>query len=433
MILLIWKDVKNIISDRKILMIILLMPIILMSILGMSLKGVFTSDVSGIQDFEIAVVKEYDYAAEVQMFDDKLHDMNMEDTLDLPNVEELFFDDFLGNTQIADMLSYRIMDRETGEELLDKNEISAMVVLPKLFIYNTMMNFAFTRNVVSIEVLKNSNSTISADIAEQIMNQFANELNRMIIRRMTLQPYLMDLPSESLSDSSIEDLLFPTDIPSLTLNVKDVTGGDSWDSFQYYAIAMVSMFTLYAAGFGASALIEEKESFTLRRLKVTGKSLNDFVISNFCRVIIIAILQNVIMIAYSSLVLQVNFGNLSHLFIPILMSAVSVGCLGMLVSAITLASGSYSFANVFNYGIVNVMAMVGGSYVPVQILPEILQKAHPYSINGSSMNLYLNAISGKPLSSSTQYLVSLFIMDLLFAGSACIILGISNRKGGVHI
>ncbi|HKL79227.1 MAG TPA: ABC transporter permease, partial [Mobilitalea sp.] len=388
---------------------------------------------SGIQDFEIAVVKEYDYAAEVQMFDDKLHDMNMEDTLDLPNVEELFFDDFLGNTQIADMLSYRIMDRETGEELLDKNEISAMVVLPKLFIYNTMMNFAFTRNVVSIEVLKNSNSTISADIAEQIMNQFANELNRMIIRRMTLQPYLMDLPSESLSDSSIEDLLFPTDIPSLTLNVKDVTGGDSWDSFQYYAIAMVSMFTLYAAGFGASALIEEKESFTLRRLKVTGKSLNDFVISNFCRVIIIAILQNVIMIAYSSLVLQVNFGNLSHLFIPILMSAVSVGCLGMLVSAITLASGSYSFANVFNYGIVNVMAMVGGSYVPVQILPEILQKAHPYSINGSSMNLYLNAISGKPLSSSTQYLVSLFIMDLLFAGSACIILGISNRKGGVHI
>ena len=166
---------------------------------------------------------------------------------------------------------------------------------------------------------------------------------------------------------------------------------------------------------------------------MTGKSLNDFIISNFYRVIIIAILQNIILIAFSSLILQVNYGNLSHLFIPILMSSVSVGCLGMLVSAITLASGSYSFANVFNYGFVNVMAMIGGSYVPVQILPEILQKAHPYSINGSSMNLYLNAIAGKPLSSSTQYLISLFIMDLLFAGSACIILGISNRKGGVHI
>lgn len=327
------------------------------------------------------------------------------------------------------MMSYRIVDRAQGEQLLAEDKITALVILPEGFIFHTMMNFTVSRNKVSIELLKNSNSQTSADIVEQILGQYSDMMNRMIARRMTLLPYLIngDIPS----DIPMEELLFPSEEAELTLTVKEVSGKEAWNSFQYYAVAMMAMFTLYAVGFGGRALIEEKDKFTLQRLKVSGKQLELAVLSNFFRVGIIVVLQSILMIAYSSLVLGVDFGSLSHLILPILANAVSISSLGLLISVITLVSNSYAFASIFEYGIVNLMALVGGSFVPIQILPKALQTAHLYSINGIALDLFLNAIAGEPMSANMHYLTNLFLIDLLLAGSAWIILMVNKRKGGV--
>jgi ABC-2 type transport system permease protein len=431
MLLLIWKDVKNIISDKRILAVILMMPIILMSILGFSLREVFSDEGSGVQHFEIAIVKEYDHDSEITRYQELLDDMNIENIEAMPDPEEIFFNDFLGDTQLQQMMSYTIVDRAQGEKLLVEDKISALIVLPKDFIFNTMMNFTFSRNKVSLEVLKNSDSQTAAGIVEQILEQFSNIMNRVVVRRMTLLPYLVN--ADKPADIPMEELLFPSKEPELTLTVKEVSGKESWNSFQYYAVAMMAMFTLYAAGFGGRALIEEKDKFTLQRLKVAGKNLELTVLSNFCRVAIIVILQSIIMIAYSLLVLGVDFGNLSNMVLPVLANAVSISTLGMLISVITLASGSYAFANVFEYGIVNLMALVGGSFIPVQILPKVLQTAHLYSISGIALDLFLNAIAGEPLSAHGPLLINLLVMDLLFAGCAWIILMVKKRKGGVLV
>lgn len=428
MLLMIWKDVKNILSDKKILTVILLMPFILMTILGFSLKSAFTNTGSGITHMDIVVVKEYDHDAELTMYQDLLEQMEIGDIGTIPDPEQIFFTDFLGNAQIKSMMSYRIVTREEAEFLLSEDEIPAAIILPDKFIFNTMMNITFSRNLVTIELLKNSNSPNSSSIVEQLLGQFTNTLNRMITRRMTLQPYLLE--EEQRENLPLKDLILPEQDAEVSLAVKEVTGKESWNSFQYYAVAMMAMFTLYAAGFGGRALMDEKKNFTLQRLKVAGKKLQLSVVSNFIRVCLIVIIQSIIMIAYSSIVLGVDYGNLSLMVLPLLMNAISIGSLGMLVSVITLVSSSYAFANVFEYGIVNLMALAGGSFIPIQILPKAMQNLHLYSTSGNALDLFLNAIAGNPLSASRTNLIHLLVMNALFVAGACIILRLRRNKEG---
>lgn len=428
MLLMIWKDVKNILSDKKILTVILLMPFILMTILGFSLKNAFTNTDSGITHMDIAVVKEYDHDAELTMYQELLDQMEIGDIGTIPDPEQIFFTDFLGNTQIKSMISYTIVTGEEAELLLSEDKISAAIILPDKFVFNTLVNTTFSRNLVTIELLKNSNSPNSSSIVEQLLGQFTNTLNRMITRRMTLQPYLLE---EKLRENlPLKDLILPEQDTEVTLTVKEVNGKESWNSFQYYAVAMMAMFTLYAAGFGGRALMDEKKNFTLQRLKVAGKRLQLSVVSNFIRVCLIVMIQSIIMIAYSSIVLDVDYGNLFRMVLPVLMNAISIGSLGMLVSVITLVSSSYTFANVFEYGIVNLMALAGGSFIPIQSLPKAMQNLHLYSTSGNALDLFLNAIAGEPLSASRTNLIHLLVMNVLFVAGACIILGLRRNKEG---
>ena len=428
MLLMIWKDVKNILSDKKILTVILLMPFILMTILGFSLKNAFTNTDSGITHMDIAVVKEYDHDAELTMYQELLDQMEIGDIGTIPDPEQIFFTDFLGNTQIKSMISYTIVTGEEAELLLSEDKISAAIILPDKFVFNTLVNTTFSRNLVTIELLKNSNSPNSSSIVEQLLGQFTNTLNRMITRRMTLQPYLLE--EKQRENLPLKDLILPEQDTEVTLTVKEVNGKESWNSFQYYAVAMMAMFTLYAAGFGGRALMDEKKNFTLQRLKVAGKRLQLSVVSNFIRVCLIVMIQSIIMIAYSSIVLDVDYGNLFRMVLPVLMNAISIGSLGMLVSVITLVSSSYTFANVFEYGIVNLMALAGGSFIPIQSLPKAMQNLHLYSTSGNALDLFLNAIAGEPLSASRTNLIHLLVMNVIFVAGACTILGLRRNKEG---
>ncbi len=420
MLLMIWKDVKNILSDKKILTVILLMPFILMTILGLSLKSAFSSEGSGITHMDIVVVKEYDHEADLTMYQDILEQMNLGDIGEVADPEEIFFQDFLSDDQVKKMLSYKLVSRAEADRLLAEDRIPAAIILPEKFIFNTLMNLTVSRNVVTIELLKNSNSPNSSSIVEQLLRQFTNTLNRMIVRRMTLQPYLMD--EEQREGLPLEDLLLPQEEIEVSLTVKEVSGKEVWDSFQYYAVAMMAMFTLYAAGFGGRALIDEKKNYTLHRLKVSGRKLQLSVVSNFIRVILIVIIQSILMIVFSSLLLGVEYGNLLYMLLPVLLNAISIGSLGMLVSVITLVSGSYAFANAFEYGIVNLMALVGGSFIPVQILPKAVQNLRFFSTSGNALDLFLNTISGDPVSEVMSNIMSLLLMNLLFIVTSCIIL-----------
>lgn len=436
MLNLIIKDIKNILYDRKTLAMILLMPIVLMSILGAALQGVFNEEESsmGINPIDIAIVKEYDVQLEISKFQGFLTsgfmgEMETEIDYNDVNPEKIFFEDFLNNKDIKEMIRYQVVDRKQGEILINENKIAAMIVLPKNYIYNTYVNMISPgRNGVSIEVVKNLENQFSADIVEMLITGFSDVMNSMVAKKMVMIDAFI---SEELSMDHIDKISssFTNSMDTeVKVDIKEVTGEKGLSSFQYYSVAIMTMFLLYAASIGGKALIDEKKDSTLQRLEVAGKSISMIAISNFFRIMLIAIIQSLVMIIYSRLVISVRWGDLLTVISGLLSSAFAVGGLGALVSVITLVTDRYYVANIFEFGVINLMALIGGSFIPVEILPKALQKISFIAINGNAIHIYLNAMKFRPLEENSQYIIILVCMGIIFLIGAYVVLCTRKRR-----
>jgi ABC-2 type transport system permease protein len=430
------KDIKNILYDKKTLAIILLMPIVLMSILGSALKGVFSEDEegSGIQSFEIAIVKEYNYEFEMDKFKGILESGflgDFQDDFDYKETdpEKIFFEEFLGDNDIKEIIHYSIVDRATGEQLLKENKTSALIILPKNFVYNSLISLSTPgRNTVTIEIIKNSEYQLSADMAEMFIDGFTNAMNGSVAKKAVLINAVISNEFKQEELDVINQLMRNQSNEKVSIAVKEVTGEDALNSFQYYSVAIMTMFLLYAASIGGKALIEEKNEFTLQRLEVSGKTIAKIALSNFVRIMSIAVIQSLIMIVFSRVAISVEWGDGLTILVAMLCSSFAVGGLGMLVSVLTLVTDRYYIANIFEFGIVNLMALVGGSFIPVEILPKALQKINFIAINGSAIHIYLNGMKFRPMQESMQYILILLGMGMFFILCAGFVIKASKRR-----
>ncbi len=415
---------------------LIVMPIVLMSILGASLKGVFSDENNSgsIKNINIAIVKEYNFEQEkekaLEISKSFFKDMKTEGiNYDKINPEKIFFQDFLESKQLNGMLRYVITDRKQGEKMLAENEISALVILPKNYVYNTFINYTSAgRGVVRIETIKNQDSQFYAEIVEMLVDGFLNAMNNAVSRKMVLieAVVLNKLNAETIGNLS--DSIGIKEDNSKNIIIKELTGEDKINSFQYYAVAIMSMFLLYAASIGGKALIEEKNDFTLQRAEASGISLRQIAYSNFFRIVVIAIIQSAIMIGFSRLFLGVIWGDLATVIIALISSAISVGGMGFFVAVLTLITGRYYIANIFEFAIVNMMALIGGSFIPVELLPKALQKIDFLAINGSALKLYLNAMKYRPIEESYTFIFLLIGIAFGFILGGLIILGYNNRR-----
>lgn len=167
------KDLKIMLSDKSAIMMLIIMPIILMTILGFSLTMSF-KDSTSMEKIKIAVVKEYELEQENKDLIDLIpkesdFDINEMDFGDF-NIDKLFFEDFLGNEEIKDIIEYIILTKDEATKKLTDKEITAIVILPKGFIKDTMVNFGTTfRNIVNIEVIGRTDKNIGSTIVEEVV------------------------------------------------------------------------------------------------------------------------------------------------------------------------------------------------------------------------------------------------------------------------
>lgn len=432
---LVIKDFKNVLYDTKSLAILVIMPIVVMSILGFSLKGMFGDEITdGFEPMSIVVVKEYDLALDQEQFKNVFENNPMVDltTIDFNNLnlETIMFNDFLEDSDLKELLSYKIVSSEEVNHLMEADEIVAAVILPKEFVYNGYVNF-FTsnRNVIDIKVISNPSFSFSAQIVTSIFDSFTNNINLQKARSSAL---IGDLLSKSKIDA-IEEVMKQTSSNTsnqnnLTIRQLSANQQESITSFQYYAAAIMSMFLLYSATFGGRAILSEKKEFTMARLSVTGISLTKIIFSNFIRISLLSMFQSLVMIVYSTFVLQVSWGNILHVFVGVFFTSLTVGGFGMLLSVLTLTSNSYSIANIFEFVVIQVMALVGGSFIPIEVLPKAIGNLSFLSISGLGIKIYTDAMYNQSIASSQVPLLLLILYTVILISLSLILVKIKRKK-----
>ena len=414
------KDLKIVLSDRQALIITLLMPLVLMTILSMALKGSFmSSDDTGMEKIPVALVKQYDKGADSEIFVKTLEErLKINISGDEVNPEEMFFDDFLGNPEVSKLIDYRVEEENRAKDLLNEGEISAIIILPDKYIYDMKISLLTPfRNNADLKVLTHPDRPVAGEIVTSLMEAYTNTMSSVIIGKNVL------IESASANDiggdgfDNIDEIMegMADLVAGTNVNIDNVTveGRRSIKSSEYYAAAMMTMFLLFAAGQGGRMLLEEKDNQTYQRMVIADISKTHILAGKFIVIFLIASLQIFIMLAYSHFALKVKWGNMIPILVLSAASAFAVAGLGIFIASLTYRAGNYRLANAFENVIIQVMAFVGGSFFPIDVMPEVIRRMSFISLNGVALKAYLKIIVGYNLADILKHVSILAITGIL--------------------
>lgn len=440
------KDLKVMFSDKKALAIMILMPIILTTILSVALKGSFASgNDSDFEPVNIAVVKKYNAGEDSEAFKTSLSnnfilkEMGEETLKELTesasdvNPEKIFFEDFMDSDDVSEFIKYRIEDESRAMELLKNEEVSAIVLLPEKFIYDMKINLLTPfRNNVEIKVLTHPDKNISGNVVKGVMDAYTNAMSSIIIGKNVIIESAISNNLGNDGFNNMEEIMegMKAVMESININIDDVVleGRKPIKSSDYYAVGMMTMFILYAAGQGGRMLLEEKDNLTYQRMMISGISKLQILSGKFVTVFIIALFQISVMIAFSRVALGVKWGEFVPVALISIASAFAIAGLGSFVGALTYKAGNYKMANIFENIIVQGMALLGGSFFPIDVLPGFMRNLSFLSLNGVALKSYLKIISGYHTIDILNNLLILFGAGAVLTTLAVVVL---NRREGV--
>ncbi|MHB1394754.1 MAG: ABC transporter permease [Clostridia bacterium] len=438
---IITKDLKTILSDKKALAIILIMPLVLMVILSSALKGTFINGgVGGMTKVSIAVVKQYDKDNDSKRFDSTLSGSGflaegmgeeaaeeLRATGDDVDPEEIFIEDFLGSEELTKIIAYRIEEEGRALELLKSGEVSAVVLLPDNFVYDMKINLLTPfRNKVDIRVLTHPDRSISGQVVQSVMEAYSDAMSSIVIGKNVLIEAAME---QDLAGDGFKGMKEAMDgitkvMESIRINIDDISVEyrRHISSFDYYAVAMLTMFILFAASHGGRMLLEEKDNITYQRMIIAGTPKLGILAGKFFTVFLIALLQIGIMIAFSHFALKVQWGSTIPVLLISLSAAFAIAGIGGALAAATYRAGNYKMASIFETAVIQTMALLGGSFFPIDIMPSIFQKLSFLSVNGLALKAYLKIMMGYGTAEVMGHIAILAVIGVLFAALSVLIL-----------
>ncbi len=440
------KDLKTILSDKKALAIIIVMPLLLMTILSSALRGAFaTGDDLNIARINIAVVKQYDKDGDSRRFDKALRDgflvkgigeeaaAELRVTGEDVDPERIFLEDFLGSEDVAKIIAYRVEKEETAVEWLTSGEVSAVVLLPENFIYDMKINLLTPfRNKTDIRVLTHPDRSVSGQIVRSIVEAYSDSMTSIIIGKNVLieaavRHNLMEDGFKGMKEA-LDDITEAMEEIRVKIDAVEAEGRKPISSSDYYAAAMAAMFILFATGYGGRMLLEEKENITYQRMIIAGTSKLGILAGKFATVFLIALLQISIMITFSRFVLKVQWGSAYPVVLISLCAAFAIAGIGSMLAAATCRAGNYKMADIFETIVLQAMAVLGGSFFPIDILPSIMQRMSFLSISGVVLKAYLKIMMGYGVQEIMSNIAALAAIGFLTAVLSVLIL---RENGGM--
>ena len=426
---LIKKDIKIVLSDKKALLILIAMPIILFTILSFALAGTF-GDESKTWNIRVGIVKLYDIEKNKELIMDMISssEISQKNQNDIKGMENILFSIF--DSEELDFVSYEILNLDKAKEKLETGELESIIILPEYYIADLFINMTNVfRKPIDIKIIKSDKKEFSSKIVENILLSMTNQLSQVMISSKvtseTLNYYNVD-------QEIINNILISSrdNINKVELKIKDykIDKLKRVGSGQYYSVAMMTMFLLFGSSYGAKFMLIEKKEYTLQRQKVAGLSEVKIVIGKLAIIFLIAIIQISIMIATSYFIFKVYWGNPISVILLTILVSIGVTGMGTVLSAISLKMNSLKAINILESGIFQVLALFGGSYIPLYFMPDWFKVISKILLNGAALDSYHKIMMNAPLNEYLFSLISIFINAILFLAIGLIIISRKPNK-----
>ncbi len=401
---IITKDLRVVLRNRTALIFIFLMPIVLITILSFALGGMFSSEGVSIGHIQIAVV---DLTG-----DDALQ--GLQQMAQQPSQSAAGFDaksmslySVLDSKEVADFISYTKTDAKTAQAQLQNGEIAAVVTIPKGFTTGIISAMTSGGGEAHIDVEGAQDASLQAGIVASIVRAYTDTLSTLAA---DIDILVQTAKSGGIAPDAIAQLDFASFMQSLSsrseldFQLQGIEARKALSSFSYYSIAITCMFVLYAAGQGSTFLLTESQEKTLLRLQAAGISVRKLLLGKSVAVFFLCIIQLIALLGFSTLAFGLNWGNPLVFILISVCVAISITGLGVLLMVLVYRSGNETVGGVFQSVIAQVLALFGGSFLPLSVLPAFFSTVALFTPNGLAVMAYTGNVSGAPLAETLPYL-----------------------------
>lgn len=392
-----WKDFLIKMKDFRGFLLMLVMPIILTAILGLALQPVFGSG-----------------------------DVALETTVGVYVADEDELSHDLENNVLRKIDSFTVKSADSEAELkimLDDGKIDVGVALPEQW-----GNKLQKGSLEQVTLLIDSEKQLQTSAVKSIITAYTEKVQTISDAVNTVTPDLFI--SKAVSTKSIHPEEFSALVTDQLVKAQQqqflisdgAVGEKTVSAMQYYAAAMGVMFLLFNVMTGSKSMIQERQTDTLSRLKISPTNSSTIMIGKFLAILYFAFTQFLLFYVATSFLFKVEWGgNLVQIFTVGLAYSVSVSGLAIFIAS--FINDMKTAVLIGGWG-VQFLAILGGSMLPVYLFPNLMKQIAALTPNNWALVSFLDIMSGVSWSE-----LALPIEVLLFIGIATLSIGICRFRG----
>ena len=409
------KDLKLMFRDRAALTFMLLAPFLLTIGMGF-VTGRFSGNSSGLSDIPVVIVN-----------------------LDNEQLGNALADVFTSE-DLADLMEPTASsDPEAARRLIDEDQASAAVIIPKGFTQSiipaqgTMFEAdAALAEPVQIEVYANPARPTGAGVIKAIVDEFVSRVEEGRTSGMTsivqlMQSGLLNPQNAESEARSLFENVDQTESTAITLKTnREGAQAVEFDLLAYFAPGMALMFLMYTVSYGGRSILAERSQGTLPRLLTSPTSTAQFLGGKVLGVFFMGIAQVGILIVASALFFQVKWGDPLGMVVLILAAVFGASGWGMLITALARTPaqvGSTGSAIMLIFGI------LGGSFINLEQMPPLIQTVSKITPNAWGLDGFTTLALGGTLKNLGDPITALLIMGVVLFGISVVLF---NRNGMVQ-
>lgn len=348
------KDLRIFFTDKKAIFLALLLPIGLITLFALAFGGVAGGDEEESSPILVLYSDEDNTATSKKIISilDSISGIEL-----IPETKENAIELIKNGDRIANIIIY------SGFE--DSIKYGNTVPIEMQFDQSREMEVSVLQNIVlgNVSSLKGEND--AAKNVESLINQlYPNVPNLM---RDSLKQNMLDAQTKENRTG---------DLVTMTSLVGDESS--NWGLIQAVAGTAILMLLFSVSSIGQS-MLEEKENGVLKKLLQSPVKPFEIMMSKMLTATIISVFQLTVMFIFSWLAFGLDiFMDIPALIIMILFTAIACSSFGVLLSAIVTTKKQ---ADSLGTIIILFMSAVGGSMIPLYIMPSFMQDAAVISVN----------------------------------------------------
>jgi ABC-2 type transport system permease protein len=347
------KDLRQRLRDRSALVIAFVAPFLLASIIGLAFGG------------DSAFRATYAVA-----------------DADRGPVAAGFTDGVLGGTGLRDLVTVRRVDGAEARALVDRGEADAAFLLPAGFSASVQQGRPAT-----ITVLESGESPIAGQVARSLAEAYAAELTatQLAVRTAAVAS---GRPPTAAEASRLGERAAAGRLPVQL--VEGRVGERAIEPADYFGPSMAIFFVFFTVSFGARSILSERRQGTMRRLLATAAPPGAVLAGKALAAFLLGTSSVLVMWLATTVAFGADWGD--PLAVVVLTVTSVLSAIGITALVVTLAKTDEQ-AEGYSSLVVFTLALLGGNFIYLAQLPEVLQRAALLTPNGWALRGFVDLVA----------------------------------------